>query len=75
MQVSQLWRREHGTGDEMEDARRALRETNARRDRRLRAIGRSVSETISTTAALVIVLTALALVGKLIFLAWRWILS
>jgi CHASE3 domain sensor protein len=75
MQVSQLWRREHGTGDEMEDARRALRETNARRDHRLRAIGRSISETISTTAALVIVLTALALVGKLIFLAWRWILS
>lgn len=75
MEVSELWKREHGTGDDMEDTRRAMREANARHDRRWRSFGRVVSETLSFVAAIVIVITALAVCGKLLILLWAWILS
>jgi hypothetical protein len=75
MRVSDTWRRQHVSGDVAEDAREALRQANARRDRRWRAVGRNAVEMLGAIAALMLVLTALGLFGKLLVLAWGWILS
>jgi hypothetical protein len=75
MRVSQLWQREHGSGNDMEDVRRAMREANARRDRRMWAFGRNLGELLATIAMMIVFLTALGLIGKALILAWQWILS
>jgi hypothetical protein len=75
MEVSDLWKREHGTGNDMEDVRQAMREANARRDRRWRSVGRVIGEAVGIAAALIVVLTALGLVGKVLYLTWQWILA